>query len=92
MSGSYKGRVLMPTAARASAQHIAGRQGVCAWCGEPCYGPKDQPVRCPRCDSDEIDWVIPVDTTTAAPHQHFRNTHTPGSIAIGMLGRLKRAG
>ena len=93
MSGSYKGRVLMPTAARPDHQHVSGRQGTCAWCGETCYGPKDQPTRCPRCDSDEIDWIVPVVPVADAPHQHFRDAHTPGSIAYVMLNaRSKRAG
>lgn len=89
MSGSSKGRVLGPTAARESSQHVVRRQGVCAWCGELCYGPKDSPSTCPRCGSDEIDW-IPAEPAAATPHQHFRDTHIPGSIAYTMLSGGRR--
>jgi hypothetical protein len=92
VSGSYKGRVLMPKAARPDHQHVSGRQGTCAWCGETCYGPKDQPTVCPRCGSDEIDWVPPIEPPPAPPHRHFRDEHIPGSIAYALLAGGKRHG
>lgn len=87
---SPKGRTLLPRAARARHQIYASRHGTCAWCGEPCSGPattQTRPTRCPRCGSAEIDWDEPA---PAEPHTHVRNDHTPGSVALSLLGAVIR--
>lgn len=97
MSGSAKGRVIGNIATRAPARILPAQHGVCAWCGEGAWCPGDLPtslVFCGRCGSHEIDWIPPPAPPVPRPpdpHQHFCNAHTPGSVALVMLGGIYRA-
>ncbi len=50
MSGSVKGRVIL-------SRVPVVRRGTCAWCGETVFGRDGVTHRCPRCGSEEIDWI-----------------------------------
>ena len=67
MPGSVKGRVML-NRARVHTPPL-DREGVCAWCGLTVFGPAEGEavVWCPRCASDEIDWIAPPPVPPAPP-------------------------
>jgi hypothetical protein len=81
MSGSAKGRVILPRVRR-GAQVKARCMGVCAWCGWETTSPKVAGLVCLRCESDEIDWVPAAGRITPTRDEQFAH----GSIALGLLG------
>ncbi len=82
--GSAKGRVIGHTSVRIRQSKgklitfDADRPilGTCSWCAWECHSTGSL---CPRCGGE-------VDPITHEPHQHVQNTHTPGSVAFGILG------
>lgn len=83
MSGSLKGRVLLPASARPSRQETP-REGICAWCGGPVLG--TTAGCCGRCGSQEIDWATPRVQDPERRHVVRDEAHTPGTIAYSVLG------
>lgn len=87
MSGSAKGRVLGPKAARDLGQHKPEREGSCAWCGLTIFAARAalQPVvQCSRCGSTEIDWLTP----TPPPENHYTRDegHLSGVLSFALRG------
>jgi hypothetical protein len=91
MPGSVKGRVLLHTKARVVRPD---REGVCAWCGFTVFGPhEDVPavILCPRCQSDEIDWIAPeVPVPPPALHAPIDDENTLRIRALNLQGAVIR--
>lgn len=87
MSGSAKGRVLGPKAARDLGQHKYEREGSCAWCALTVFAPSitiRPVVHCNRCGSTEIDWLPPI----IPPKTPYTRdvAHLAGTLSLTMLG------
>lgn len=87
MSGSAKGRALLPKAARTLGQHKPEREGSCAWCALTIFGPSAAAqvvVACFRCGSTEIDWIVPA----PPPTNHYTRdiNYLPGLLSCSLLG------
>lgn len=86
MSGSVKGRVIGNRLARPSTQFLIEREGSCAWCGFEVRAPKDGEICCPRCQSEEIDWITPATPVPPAATRTRDANWLPGSYAYPMFG------